>query len=162
MAGEAAQFVPVFERIARDALAALRGISDELLNKRLDLPESNTLFVLATHLAGAGEFWSLELTAGRKVVRDRAAEFAASGSYADLEAHFRRWIDAVRETLTPLPDAVLDEVRYGPPDGYSGVLPPGQMTARECLLHAVEHAALHLGHIQLTRQILGLAPATAD
>ena len=158
MVGEAAQFVPVFERISNDALASLRDIPDALLNKRLDLPESNTLFVLATHLAGAGEFWSLELAAGRKVVRDRAAEFSASGTFADLEVHFRRWTDAVRETLGPLPDAVLDEVRQGPPNSYAGVLPPGQMTARECLLHAVEHAALHLGHIQLTRQLLGLPP----
>jgi len=33
-----------------------------------------------------------------------------------------------------------------------------QMTARECLLHAVEHSALHLGQIQITRQLLGLPP----
>ncbi len=36
---------------------------------------------------------------------------------------------------------------------------PGMATAREALLHAVEHSALHLGHIQLTRQILGYPAA---
>lgn len=28
----------------------------------------------------------------------------------------------------------------------------------DALLHAVEHSALHLGHIQLTRQFLGYPP----
>ena len=49
------------ERIARDTIQALDGLPDEVLNRPLPLPETNSLFALATHLAGAGEFWTLVL-----------------------------------------------------------------------------------------------------
>ncbi len=159
MAGAAAQFAMVFERIGQDALTALKDIPGETLNRKLDLPETNSLFALATHLYGAAEFWTLALGAGRTVSRDRAAEFSASGTFDDLAARCRRWIADVHDAFDTLPDAALDKVVDGPPNAYRGTLPPGQMTARECLLHGVEHAALHLGHIQLTRQLLGLAAA---
>ncbi|HLZ73255.1 MAG TPA: DinB family protein [Dehalococcoidia bacterium] len=158
MAGEAAQFAMVFERIGQDTLTALEGIPQETLNRKLDLPETNSLFTLATHLFGAGEFWTLALGAGRTVPRDRAAEFTASGSFADLAARCRRWIAEVHDAFDSLPDAALDKT-LTPPTAYRGTLPEGEMTARECLLHAVEHGALHLGHIQLTRQLLGFAPS---
>jgi uncharacterized damage-inducible protein DinB len=159
MAGEGAQFAMVFERIGRDALAALDGIPAETLNQPLTLPETNTLFALATHLLGAGEFWTLALGAGQTVARDRAAEFRAGGTYADLAARCERWIAAVHAAFDTLPDEALDRAVPNIPNAYRGTLPPGQMSARECLLHAVEHGALHLGHIQLTRQLLGLVPA---
>lgn len=157
MAGEAAQFAVVFERIVNDALTALDGIPDETLNRKLALPETNSLFNLASHLLGAGEFWTLALGAGQTVARDRAAEFSASGGFADLAARARRWRDGLREVLASLPDAALDKT-VSPPTAYRGTLPEGEMTARECLLHAVEHSALHLGQIQITRQLLDLPP----
>jgi uncharacterized damage-inducible protein DinB len=156
MSGEAAQFAFVFERIGEDVLAALAGVSDEALNRRIDLPETNTLFALATHLAGAGEFWALALAAGRTVQRDHAEEFRASGSLTHLNARYRRWIADIHDALDSMPDESLDKVLNGPPDAYRGSQPPGKMTARECLLHALEHSALHLGQIQMTRQLLGL------
>ncbi len=158
MAGEAAQFALVFERIVNDTLTALEGIPDETLNRRLELPETNSLFNLAAHLLGAGEFWSLALGAGQTVERDRAAEFSASGGFDELSGRARRWLDGLRTVLAVLPDAALDKALQGPPAAYRGTLPQGQMTARECLLHAVEHSALHLGQIQITRQLLGLPP----
>lgn len=158
MAGEAAQFALVFERIVNDTVAALKGIPDETLNRRLDLPETNSLFNLAAHLLGAGEFWSLALGAGQTIARDRAAEFTTSGSFDDLAARADRWLDGLRGVLASLPNEALDKALQGPPNAYRGTLPPGQLTARECLLHAVEHSALHLGQIQITRQLLGLPP----
>ncbi len=58
MPGEASHFAVVLERIARNALAQFRDISDVDLNSPLKLPESNTAFVLATHLIGSAEYWS--------------------------------------------------------------------------------------------------------
>jgi uncharacterized damage-inducible protein DinB len=159
MTGEAAQFAMVFERIGENLLSALQDIPAETLNRRLDLPETNSLFALATHLLGASEFWTLALGAGRTVERDRAAEFRASGTYGDLATRCRRWIADVHDAFDAMPDAALDKALDGPPNAYRGTLPPGQMSARECLLHAIEHGALHLGHIQLTRQLLGLPAA---
>lgn len=159
MAGEAAQFALVFERIVNDTLTALDGIPDERLNRKLELPETNSLFNLAAHLLGAGEFWSLALGAAQTVARDRAAEFSASGGFDELSARAQRWRDGLRTVLAALPDEALEKT-VTPATAYRGTLPQGQMTARECLLHAIEHSALHLGQIQLTRQLLGL-PAVA-
>jgi uncharacterized damage-inducible protein DinB len=147
-----AEFAEVIERIARDALAALDGLSDELLNQPVPLPEANTLYALATHLAGAGEFWTLVLAGGRTIPRDRPAEFHASGTLADLVARYERWIANLHAVLDTLPDAALE--RHADPTPYRAWQGDEPLTVRACLLHAVEHSALHLGHLQLTRQLL--------
>jgi hypothetical protein len=36
---------------------------------------------------------------------------------------------------------------------------PWPLTRRDAILHAVEHIGIHLGHVQITRQIFGLGPA---
>ncbi len=153
MPREAAEIATVIERIGRDALTALEGLSDEILNQPLPLPESNSLFALATHLVGAGEFWVLALVGGRTIARNRPAEFHATGKQTDLVARYERWIADIHAVLDALPDAALDQLA-NPPAPYRPWQGDAPMTRRACLLHAIEHSALHLGHIQLTRQLL--------
>ncbi len=87
---EGTQFASVLARIGRDVLKQLEGLSDELLNRPLALPETNTLFALATHIAGSTEFWVLEMAGGRRVDRNRQAEFRSAGRREDL-MHRRAW-----------------------------------------------------------------------
>jgi uncharacterized damage-inducible protein DinB len=152
VSGEGAQFALVLERIGNDTLEALAGVPAEGLNRAMPLPETNSLFALATHLVGAAEFWVLTLAGGRTVNRDRDAEFSAVGAPDALAARYGRWIADVHAVLDGLPDAQMERIAH-PPTAYRGTLPDGEMTVRECLLHAVEHCAIHLGHIQLTRQM---------
>lgn len=164
MSGEAAQFATVLERIARGVLDQLGDLPDDALNQPVPLPESNSLFALATHLVGAAEFWVLALAGGRAVERDRSAEFHASGTGAQLTARYRRFIQALHEVLDPLPDAALSQIAE-PPSAYRGTIGDAPVTLRECLIHAVEHAALHQGHIQITRGLVlaeAGAPAAAQ
>jgi len=161
MPGEASHFAVVLERIARHALAQCRDISDVDLNRPLELPESNTAFVLATHLIGSAEYWVLELAGGRDVQRDRLSEFRATGTGAEVAARYERWLAAMQELLQMLPDKRLDQpVRV--PARYRPTRDEEPMTVRDALLHAVEHCALHQGHLELTRQMLGYAPAGAQ
>ena len=161
MSDEMAQIASVLDNIGRDVLAQLRGLSDEDLNRPLTLPETNTLFALATHLVGAGEFWVLVVAGGRNIPRDRSAEFQASGSLADLTARYERWIAGLHEVLDALlPDQMeqrIDLSRYRSTSSGSE-----KVSVREALLHAVEHSALHLGQIQITRQILGYSSPEAE
>ena len=161
MSDEMAQIASVLDNIGRDVLAQLRGLSDEDLNRPLTLPETNTLFALATHLVGAGEFWVLVVAGGRNIPRDRLAEFQASGSLADLTARYERWIAGLHEVLDALlPDQMeqrIDLSRYRSTSSGSE-----KVSVREALLHAVEHSALHLGQIQITRQILGYSSPEAE
>jgi uncharacterized damage-inducible protein DinB len=153
MAAEGTSLADALERIGRSVLDELDSMSDELLNQPVPVPEANTLFALATHLIGAAEFWVLTLAGGRHVRRERQAEFRASGTYADLVDRYTTWIDAQREVLSRLPSDAFDQPA-DPPAEYRGSLGDVPMTVRACVLHAVEHSAIHLGHIQLTRSML--------
>jgi hypothetical protein len=153
MASEAWHFAGVLENIGRDVLEDLRSVAEPLLNQPLPLPETNTLYALATHLVGSGEFWVLALAGDRTIVRDRNAEFQARGTMAELVARYERWIVDIHEVLDDLPDEVMERLATPPPT-YQPRTPDKLMLVRDCLLHAVEHAALHQGHIQLTCQLL--------
>jgi uncharacterized damage-inducible protein DinB len=151
---EGAELADVLERIGRSVLRELEHVPDDLLNQPVPVSEANTLFALATHLVGAGEFWVLTLAGGRVVARDRDAEFRASGSYADLAQRYHAWIGDVREVLAlELAPGALDRLAE-PPVQYRGSIGDQPMTVRACVLHAIEHSALHLGQIQLTRSLL--------
>jgi uncharacterized damage-inducible protein DinB len=161
MSDEATQIANVLDHVGHDVLAQIKDISREDLNRPLTLPETNTLFALATHLVGAGEFWVLVVAGGRSISRDRSAEFRATGSLADLTARYERWIAGVHEVLDALaPDQMerrVDLSRYrSSPSGSE------EVSVREALLHAVEHSALHSGQIQITRQMLGYSPPEVE
>jgi|SRR5579859_2428781 len=153
MVNEAPHFASVLEHIGQDVLAQLRAVPEDLLNQPLALPETNTLFALATHLVGAGEFWTLVMAGERTIPRDRPAEFHATGTSAELVTRYERWIADVHAVLDSLPDAEMERIA-SPPASFQPRNPHQPMTVRDCLLHAVEHSALHQGHIQLTCQML--------
>jgi uncharacterized damage-inducible protein DinB len=101
------------------------------------------------------------LAGGRDVQRDRLAEFRATGTGAALAARYERWLAAMQDLLQTLPDEQLDQLVPVEP-GYHPSLDETPMTLRDALLHAIEHCALHQGHLELTRQLLGYAPAGAQ
>lgn len=161
MSSTASQIADLLERLARDAMAQFRDITFEDLNRTLDLPESNTLFALATHLVSSGEYWTLVRVGQREIPRERATEFVATGRVEDLLTRYKRWIQEVHALLDTFPDERLYEPIVPRKVSHSAI----QSTlynVLEALLHAVEHTALHVGHIQLTRQILGYAPPAFD
>ena len=150
-----AQIALVIERSANEIIEKLEQLTDEQLNRPLPVPDANTLFAIATHTVGMGEFWVLSLVGGRSVARDRPAEFQATGQGSVLVARYWQWLNALHEVLDPLPDATLHQ-QVVPPREYSitGGLQDGPLTVFDCLLHVVEHTATHLGHIQLTADLL--------
>lgn len=152
MAGQAARIAHLLDRLGHGVLEELQGLPDEALNRALPLPETNTLYALAAHTLGAGEFWSLAVAGARPLERDRPAEFRAVGTLADLMPRYERWLADLHATLDALPDEALAQ----PVAPQQQFRPFGDepMTLGDCLLHAVDHTALHLGHIQLTRQLL--------
>jgi uncharacterized damage-inducible protein DinB len=153
MPDEAAQFAVVLDRIGRDVLIQLSGVSPEDLNRPLDIPETNSLFALATHLVGSGEFWVLAIVGGQSIQRDREAEFRATGTLNELVNRYESWLAAIHELLDNLPDAEMKRVIEAPA-ARRPFFKDEVITVRDCLLHTVEHCALHQGHIQITRQLL--------
>jgi hypothetical protein len=79
--------------------------------------------------------------------RDRAAEFSVNS--IPLDALQARLADAsayAQNTLTRLTLSDLEQERVLPRDGR-------KFSVAWALLHGLEHTAIHLGHIQITRQL---------
>jgi uncharacterized damage-inducible protein DinB len=111
----------------------------------------NSLAVLATHIAGSERFWISDITMQEPTGRDRPAEFRArdtdTGRLIELLDSSLATIRAAFERLT---QADLGQPRTSPLDGktYDVAWTIGQ---------SLTHTALHLGHIQITRQLLDAA-----
>jgi uncharacterized damage-inducible protein DinB len=128
----------------------IRHIVEELPPNALDWmpgPEVNSLSVLVTHLTGAERYWVGDVVAGEASSRDREAEFKVQGlSKDDLIQRLSEsevYIQRVLETFTL---HELNATRISPRNGR-------EVTVGWALGHVLKHTALHLGHIQILRQL---------
>ena len=142
-------FVAYLDRLQelhQELNSALGGLPPEALNWSPG-PGMNSLAVLAAHTAGAERYWIGDVIARDDSQRDRAAEFRTQAVSA------RALIDRLdaalahsRGVVEQLDLAALDERRQSPRDG-------GEVTVAWALSHALEHTAIHLGHMQIMRQL---------
>lgn len=162
MATEGRHIAGKIERNVRHLIGELRGVSDTDLNRALDIQPSNTLYQLGFHTLGSARYWSITLAGGEDFYRDRPAEFVSSGPGGPLIADLGQLIDRLHAQLDPLDLTQLDgpvteSATYRPADTDGD-----RLVLRDSLLHALEHTALHLGHAQITRQLLGYEPVRPD
>jgi uncharacterized damage-inducible protein DinB len=141
-----------------DYLTLLRALHDQLGRTIEGLPlaaldwspgpDMNSLSVLIAHTAGAERYLIGDVVGRDPSGRDRDAEFRARGlDAATLSAQLDAALEhsrAVLEHLT-LPDLEARRVMPRRDDR--------QVTVAWALGHALEHAALHLGHAQIVRQL---------
>ena len=138
---------------ALDHLVELtRGLDAERLNWRPTAgpnasEATNSLYVLATHALGATEESLLFMLGGEPGERARAAEFAAAGQTA--EALEERWA-SLRERIP----AALAKLNASALDGSYEHSRAGTRGGRQVLHGTALHVAVHLGHAQLTRDLL--------
>jgi uncharacterized damage-inducible protein DinB len=106
---------------------------------------TNSLAVLAAHIAGAEHYWVAEVIGGRLATRDRDAEFVtvAAGA-AELVRLLENVAQETREVFSALSESDLNGTRQA----RDRVVP-----ARWCILHVIDHTSLHLGHMQITYQL---------
>ena len=136
---------------ASDALdqmvVALRRLGDERVNERPDLPGANTPFAIVTHCLGVLEWWGGAVVAGRRVTRDRDAEFVATGRADELVER----VDAAGARLA----ADVAGVEWAaPPEVVTNPDRPDGRTKGGVLLHLLEELYQHLGQLELTRDVL--------
>jgi hypothetical protein len=143
------EYLQFVDKAFDDMAAVLTELGDEAANRRPPGPGASP-YALVTHCLGVVEFWAGHLIAGRDVERDRDAEFVAAGEVAALVAR----VGAAKEQLRrDLADARFDApLRHRPPAAYtSGVRTSTQGAAA---VHIFEELAQHLGHLELTRDVL--------
>ena len=137
-----------------DALEGMIGIvedlGDELANRRPAMPGANSPFALLTHCLGVLEYWGGHVVAGRRISRDREAEFRATGAVAELVERARA---ARRQLATDLADFDGNAPPRGalPPDDADTVVGRTQGGA---LVHIYEELAQHRGQMEVTRDVL--------
>jgi hypothetical protein len=134
-----------------DLRRAIADAPPELLNWRPAGEETNTLAVIAVHVATSTRWWLSVAITGDPPERDRPAEFRTivPGSSALLSIVDPLMADC-RELLAT--EAPFDggAVRGDPrPDADPG----STVTAAWALLHAAEHLREHVAHAELTRQV---------
>ena len=135
--------VAKIERIIR----CLDGQDADGLNWRLPAPATNSLYVLASHMMGSVEWCILDVLGRQPVARDRAAEFSAHGDSAEpLYARWSELAPRLHAALAALPATALETTREIPP--------LGAMTGQAFLLFIAQHCAEHMGHAELTRDLL--------
>jgi hypothetical protein len=130
-------------------LETIAGLDDEAVNWKPPVPGGNSLLVLVTHALASAEEHIVGKAAGKTVVRDRAAEFVVTGGAGHLAARAAEVRRRIDEALAGL-EGRLDEERDPP----FGKWPGSRGTVRDRLIHGVSHTAEHVGHAQLTRDLL--------
>jgi uncharacterized damage-inducible protein DinB len=149
--GEAA--IHYLRKLTKESFDQIDGVPIEDVNNwrsALGLEDINTFFALLTHSISSGEYWLLAVAAEQPSHRDRPSEFIATGDIAALRARADEWL-AKSEAL--LDGFTVDD--YGRVVSYISVTSGEQATdtIANCVIHAVDHTATHLGHLQLQRQI---------
>lgn len=153
MIGELAVYAGQFRLILDGLCDTLDGLGEEALNWRPSPPGANSIYVLAAHTLGNAEAWVLGIACGQPIVRDRPAEFAAGGpDPSGLIAKARELGRQFDDALGLLPQKVLDEIRQPHPSLF-GEGTPRPVSVRQALMVAIEHAAHHVGHIDITRDM---------
>ncbi len=139
--------------IVNDLLATLVGIPEDTFNTwkpaaaRDGGHEMNTFAALSIHPVSAGEYMTLHAVGGQPSQRVRESEFEATGSPAEIVARYERWLDDVHELMADFTDADLGR------ESHSERYTEHGWRVAEILLHALDHTALHAGHLQVQRQL---------
>jgi uncharacterized damage-inducible protein DinB len=146
-------------KLIGDALEQLSEVPDDDLNTwlpALGMEDINTFYALMTHTLGATEYWLLHAAGGQPTERNRPAEFRATGGRMALIERADALVTDARAFLATLTEEDLARVFERAGDE------PMRWTVAECIVHAVEHVAVHVGHLQLQRQIWNAERAAAS
>lgn len=146
MLTEISEFHQSINRQRTKIFAVLEKAPLEALNWAPTNDETNSLYVLGTHVIGSEHGWIYEILGDGEKTRNRPAEFLVKGSGLDgLRAEYERVAQQTAKVLEGLTKAELETTRYRESHG--------DVTVRWILLHVIEHSSEHLGQMELTLQM---------
>lgn len=139
-----------FVQRAIDGMEAIVGeLGDRLACVRPDLPGANSPYVILHHCLAILDYWGGHVVAGREAVRDRDAEFSASGPVSALIAATAA---AKLQFAEDLAAAQPASPPRRPPRASTWQGPVE--TQGHALLHILQELSQHLGQAELTRDML--------
>lgn len=141
-----AEFLDKLGAIHAEIAELIQPMSVEALDWK-PLPDIPSICVLVVHIAGAEKFWIGDVVAGEDTGRIRENEFKSAGKSAEeLIGILGVSLEFIRGTFSGLVIGDLSRKVISPRDG-------SEITIAWALNHAIHHTALHLGHIQIIRQL---------
>ena len=149
MDNEITSYLQWIEELRRQVTQIVTDLPTAALNWRPVASEAdhatNSLAVLAAHTAGAEHYWIYEVVGRQAATRDRPAEFVTvATTAAALVARLAQTGQETAQIFATLTADSLNQTR---------TIGARTFTVRWCIMHVIEHTALHLGHMQLTRQL---------
>jgi uncharacterized damage-inducible protein DinB len=149
MVKEVENYLTLLVRLRKEIKTALEGLPPEALDWRPIEGErelaTNSIAALLAHLAGAENFFIKEVIGQQSIQRDRPAEFATKGvSVKELNARLETVAKHTETALAALTSAQLEETRK---------FRDQSVTVRWAIVALIQHIAMHVGHMQLTRQL---------
>ena len=140
------EYLNILQTCHTDILKALDGLPPAALDWTPG-SDTNSISVLVFHLTGAERYWIGDVAAQDPTERDRDAEFKVHevGVHV-LKKRLTDNTEYARTALEKFTIQDLEATRVSARDGR-------EFTVAWALIHALEHSTLHLGQIQLTRQL---------
>jgi hypothetical protein len=130
-------------------LAVADRLGDELINERPRAIAGSSPYGLVIHILGACEWWVGHMVAGDESSRVRDDEFIATGTVAELHLAVDAWLDSLT-ARRPALDAATELTEI--PQTQTPLA--GEWTVGAALIHAYEELAQHLGHLEVTADLL--------
>jgi uncharacterized damage-inducible protein DinB len=151
-----AAYLKQLEALHADMNSAINDLPVEALNWSPG-PGMNSVAALAAHTAGSERYWIGDVVARDDSHRDRAAEFRTQAAgCAELTDRLEAALAHSRNVLRQLTLENLNEKRSVPSDRR-------KVTVAWALVHALEHVAAHLGHLQMLHDVWQMqSPSAAD
>jgi len=141
-----AEYLDNLAELHTEMMKAVRHLPAEALDW-VPFPDSNSLSVLIVHSAGSEKYWLGDVVANESSGRDRPAEFHVKNMrLQDLEARLNESLGYAELVVGKLGLEDLEGKRINPRAGQ-------EVSVAWALAHVLKHTALHLGHIQITRQL---------
>jgi uncharacterized damage-inducible protein DinB len=149
MLPEIQQYLTDLDDLRGQVAAMIKDLPAEALNWRPPLPAgadpTNSLAVLAVHIAGSEHFWIAECIGQYAHTRVRAEEFAyVASSATDALARLDKTAEETRSVLGKLTPEQLEGTFLR--DDHP-------VSVRWAIVHTIKHISLHIGHMQLTYQL---------
>ncbi len=142
------EFLLFCDRTIDGLIDAVARLDDDTVNQP-PFDGASSAAQLTIHALAAATYWCEHEVAGHPTNRDRDSEFTASATVTELRQRCADTKAALRSLGPELESAT--EVR-GPSRTQK---PLGQpWTTGACLIHAYEELAQHLGHVEMTVDVL--------
>lgn len=138
-------FLLFSERTIDGMRTSLERLDDETVNTQPPLPAPNSPYQIVRHALGACEWWTSHIICGHPTDRDRDAEFLSSGTVAQLQAQADALVTRLRRLRPEL--AAATELAHV---ARTSIPLADEWTVGGAMIHAYEELAQHLGHLEIT------------